>query len=126
MTQAVLFGRKGRFEVDVDANLYEKAHDAKCSVPQYLEREYGEGVDAKAHGTVFNQMLAQCNMNLTKDPTTGLSAATLREVMDGSISAAITKEAVPLSRILLPAAMLELVEMNRASDRSSDVAASPA
>lgn len=123
MTQAVLYGRKGRFEVDVDANLYEKAHDAKCSVPQYLEREYGEDVDTKAHGTVFNQMLAQCNMNLTKDPTTGLNAATLREVMDGSISAAITKEAVPLSRILLPAAMLELVEMNRAADRSSDVAA---
>ncbi|WP_274584087.1 hypothetical protein V9W64_10850 [Neisseria leonii] len=126
MSTAILYGRKGRFEVQVDEKIYERAHDAKCSVPQYLEREFGADVDAKEHGTVFEQMLAQCNMNLTRDPVTGLGAASLRAVMDGSIAeganAAITKEAVPLSRILMPAATLALVEKNRAENRANDVA----
>lgn len=127
MAKAVLFGNKGSFEVDVDARIYEQAHDSKCSVPQLLERQFGADVDTAKHGTVFNQLLAQCNMNLTDDRTTGLGQATIRHIMDGSIaestSAAITKEAVPLSRILMPAAVLELVEMSRQADTLGDVKA---
>ena len=127
MTTAIIYGNKGRQEVSVDAKIYEKAHDAKCTVPQYLEREYGADVNPAKHGTVFSQMLAQCNMNLDKDRVTGLGAATLRNVMDGSyvqgMDAALTKDSVPLSRILAPAAILELLEINRREDRSSDVAA---
>lgn len=124
MSKAVIFGRNGQQnEIEVDVDIYEKASDAHCSVPQYLERTYGDDVDPKVNGSVFNQMLAQCNMNLTKDPLTGLGSATLRQVWDGSgPAAAITKESVPLSRILMPAAILELMEINRAEDRASDIA----
>lgn len=123
MAKAIVIGRSGQHEVNIDEKVYEKAHDAKCSVPQYLEREFGADVDAQAHGTVFNQLLAQNNMNLTRDPHTGLGSATLKDVMDGTISAATTIDGAPLSRILLPAAVLEMVEQNRAADHTSDVAA---
>ena len=123
MAKAVIYGRDGRSEIELSAKIYEEAHDAKCTVPQYLERTYGENVDTAVHGSVFSQLLAQCNMNLTNDKSTGLGSASLREIYDGSISAAITKEAVPLSRILMPAAVLALVEKKRSADNSSDIAA---
>lgn len=124
MAKAILFGRNGQHEISVDEKVYEKAHDAKCSVPQYLEREYGKDLDAKEHGTVFSQLLAQCNMNLSKDQTTGLGSATLGDIYKGTgPAAAITGDAVPLSRILMPAAVLELVEQNRMADTASDVRA---
>lgn len=123
MAKAILFGSKGQFEVELNEKVYEAAHDAKCSLPQYLQRTYGADVDPKVHGSVFNQLLAQCNMNLTKDRHTGLGSATMRDIFDGAPSMAITRDAVPLSRILAPAAILELVEMHRAADTSSDVAA---
>lgn len=124
MAKAILFGRNGQHEISVDEKVYEKAHDAKCSVPQYLEREYGKDLDAKEHGTVFSQLLAQCNMNLSKDQTTGLGSATLGDIYKGTgPAAATTHDAVPLSRILMPAAVLELVEQNRMADTASDVRA---
>ena len=124
MAKAILFGRNGQHEISVDEKVYEKAHDAKCSVPQYLEREYGKDLDAKEHGTVFSQLLAQCNMNLSKDQTTGLGSATLGDIYKGTRpAAATTRDAVPLSRILMPAAVLELVEQNRMADTASDVRA---
>lgn len=124
MAKAILFGRNGQHEISVDEKVYEKSHDAKCSVPQYLEREYGKDLDAKEHGTVFSQLLAQCNMNLSKDQTTGLGSATLGDIYKGTgPAAATTRDAVPLSRILMPAAVLELVEQNRMADTASDVRA---
>lgn len=124
MAKATLFGRNGRHEINIDEKVYEKAHDAKCSVPQFLEREYGKDLEAKEHGTVFAQLLAQCNMNLSKDPATGLGSATLDSIYKGTgPAAAVTRDAVPLSRILMPAAVLELMELNRLADQTSDIRA---
>lgn len=123
MATAIVMSASGQHEIDVNEKIYQAAHDAKCSVPQYLQRTYGQGVDAKVHGTVFNQLLAQQNMNLNKDKATGLGSATMRQLLEGGTSAATTRDAIPLSRILLPAAVLELIELNRGYDASSDAAA---
>lgn len=121
MSKAVIYGASGQHEIEVTEKIYEQAHDAKCSVPQYLQREFGKDVNANEHGTVFAQLLAQSNMSLNGDQKTGLGATVLGQALSGNIMAATTRDAIPLSRILTPAALLELVEVKRAADRSSDI-----
>ena len=125
LTKAVLFTKDNQnVEIEFSTNIYKRAEESKCSVPQMLEREFGQHVDREKHGSVFNQMLAQCNMSLNGDKYTGLASANFGKVMDGSISASITKDSgIPLSRVLAPAALLEAVELNRLQDTDSYEAA---
>ena len=125
LTKAVLFTKDNQnVEIEFSTDIYKRAEESKCSVPQMLEREFGQHVDREKHGSVFNQMLAQCNMSLNGDKYTGLASANFGKVMDGSISASITKDSgIPLSRVLAPAALLEAVELNRLQDTDSYEAA---
>lgn len=126
MTHGVFYGKGGkRHEIPLDVTLYKDAHDAGCSVPQYLERKYQDDVDTSAYGTVFDQLLAQNGMVLGSDKVTGLGAAKMEHILEGRVGgmeAAIVRDAVPASRILAPAALLEMVEINMAADKSSDIA----
>lgn len=127
MTIGVFYGKGGqRHEIPLDARMYKDAAEAGCSVPQYLERKYQDLTDASTHGTVWKQLLAQNGMTMTENKITGLGPAKMAHILDGGISngidAAIVRDAVPASRILAPAAVLEMVEINLAADKSSDVA----
>ena len=127
MTVGVFYGAKGeRHEIPLDPSIYKHAAEAGCSVPQYLERKYQDKTDNSVYGTVFEQLLAQNGMVLSSNKVTGLGPAKMSHILEGGISegidAAIVRDAVPASRILAPAAVLEMVEVNLAEDKSSDVA----
>lgn len=127
MTIGVFYGKGNeRHEVALDVKLYKEAADAGCSLPQYLERKYQDKTDAAAHDTIFNQLLKQNGMVLSKDKVTGLGAAKMEHILEGGIAngvdASITRDGTPASRILAPAALLEMVEINLAADKASDVA----
>lgn len=127
MTIGVFYGKGGeRHEIPLDARMYKEAAEAGCSVPQYLERKHQDKTDAATQGTIWNQLLEQNGMVMDGNPITGLGPAKMAHILDGGISngidASIVRDAVPASRILAPAAVLEMVEVNLAADKASDIA----
>ena len=123
MTIGVFYGKGGeRHEIPLDARMYKDAAEAGCSVPQYLERKHQDITDAATQGTIWSQLLEQNGMVMDGNPITGLGPAKMAHILDGGIDASIVRDAVPASRILAPAAVLEMVEVNLAADKTSDIA----
>lgn len=109
-----------RQQVPLDVSMYREAAEAGMSLRQLLNSRHGD-VNAERDGTAFEQICASERIVLRGDPRTGMRASTVREMMDGSgpgMSAAVTKEAVPASRLLFPAAVMGLVEDRLAVDLS--------
>lgn len=114
----------GRQEVDLDASIYQEAADNKISVPQLLSRRFS--TDAETYGSAFEQMAASAGIFMSEDRDNGFGKATIGDVLEGRLDASAsvsTRESVPASRILFPAAILSLVEDKLYEDRSSDVVA---
>lgn len=127
MTLGVFYGKGGqRHEIPLDVRLYKDAAEAGCSLPQYLERKYADKTDASTQGTIWKQLLAQNGMVLDGNKITGMGPAKMQHILEGRIAdgvdAAIVRDGTPASRILTPAAVLEMVEINLAADKSGDIA----
>lgn len=118
----------GRQEVSLSTNLYKEAHDAGMTVSAYLSSKYK--TDESKYGSVMQQAMASAGLFAKDDPSNGIKAATVRAVMDGSCDSMFnvaaggtnTADAIPASRILFPAAILEMVENKLYADRNSEVA----
>lgn len=100
-------------EIDIEASIYREAHDNNISVAQLLERKFGADVDAKAHGSVFEQVCASSGLVLRADQSYGLRVPSIQAVMEGQATfnaGVIVREASPVSRIVFPAVILEMME----------------
>lgn len=114
------FDRSGAIhEVPLDVSLYRQSAEAGQSLRQFLNASYP--TNAEKDGTAFEQICASEGIMLRNDVRSGQRASSVAQMMDGNgpgMSAAVTKEAVPASRILFPAAVMGLVEDRLAVDLS--------
>jgi hypothetical protein len=105
-------------QVQLDVSMYREAGERGQSFRQFVNAKFPTN-QAKT-GTAFEQFCASSGILLRNDPRTGQRASTVHEMATGTgpqmEAAAVTKEAVPASRILFPAAVLGLVEDRLAVD----------
>lgn len=108
-----------RNQIEISVTDYREAGEAGQSLRQFINGKYHTNVERD--GTAFEQVCASEGILLRNDPRTGQRASTVAHMVDGTgpgMSAAVTKEAVPTSRILFPAAVMGLVEDRLAVDIS--------
>ena len=109
-------GRPSQIPISVD--LYKLAADDNMSVPEYLQQEYGHKADKNyAGGNVFSQVMASLNTPINVKGK-GFRGMKLGDVLDGTFRAAATQDAKTASTILAPAAILSIVEENKAEDHT--------
>jgi hypothetical protein len=108
-------------------NLYQAAHEAHMTVDSYLAQKYK--TDPSKYGSTMNQMFASAGIFFSEDKTLGLKKTTVAEAVNGTCDtqfqvagSANTADAVPASRILFPAALLQMVESQLYGNRQSEVA----
>lgn len=101
----------GNEQVELNGiTLYREAMDRKISVRQLVNSKYptmADGPDA------FQQMCLSAGLRFSANDVTGVPAANLREIFDPAVDAAgsyTNAPAVPDSRILFPAAIMEVIE----------------
>ena len=95
-------------KVPISMQLYKDAAAANMSVPDYFRSEYGANADQNyANGDVFKQALASVGLESSLFPKMPLSY-----IFQDNVRSATTADAQAASRILAPAAVLELVEEN--------------
>lgn len=110
-----------KLPVNLDVSMYRSAADAGQSLPQFLATEYP--TNAEKHGSVFNQMMEQAGIFVRPNAEIGLRASTMDEILSPKGAAAVTKDGIPASRILFPAAILSVIENKLLPDLESDPAA---
>lgn len=102
----------GQVDVPVTINMYREAEERGQTLPQFLATNYP--TDSARHGSTFNQICAAEGIVMSPDREHGLRSSTLREIIDprrtevqGSV---VTRDAVPVSRILFPAVIMTAIE----------------
>ena len=127
MSKIAFIGVDGsRQEVSLSPHLYKEAHDAGMTVSAYLSSKYK--TDEAKYGSVMKQAMASAGLFAKDDPANGIKAATVRAALDGSCDSMVAAggtnvaDAAPASRILFPAAVLEMVEDKLYGDRNSEIA----
>jgi hypothetical protein len=116
-------------QVTLEASLYREAHDANLSVPAFLNRKYGGQVSAK-DGSVFHQLCASQGVYLPVKNDLQLRAATIGDILEGKAALEFSADAVvqqrnsdyggTQSRILFPAAVVDMIENALAKDLETD------
>lgn len=105
--------------VDLTVGMYREAAEAGQSLPQFLKTKYP--TNAEKHGETFNQLLAQAGIFVRHNAAIGLRASVLGDILEPKTSAAaITKEGIPASRLLFPAAILSVIEDKLSTDLEMD------
>ena len=109
-------------QVEFGAELYREASDNQMSVPTLINTRFN--TNAEAHGTAFEQFMANCGLYVQNDARYGIRAPTMAQVLDGvgqMEAGVIVRDASPLSRILFPAVFLEVIENKLKADTGSYV-----
>jgi hypothetical protein len=126
MSKISILDRTGNpMEIELDTSIYREAHDAGCTVPQLLEQKFGDKVDAEKHGNVTEQVAASSGLFFRPDQRFGLRAPRMSEIFDGKAgfnAGAIVREAAPVSRLIFPAVVLEMIENALVKDYASQPA----
>lgn len=115
-------------QVTLEASVYREAHDANLSVPAFLNRKYGGEANA-THGSVFHQLCASQGVYLPAKNDMQLRAAPIGDILEGK--AALTFDAATTqqrstdyggnqSRILFPAAVVDMIESSLQKDLQTD------
>lgn len=119
----------GTHQVTLEPSIYRAAHDANLSLPAYINRTYGADADTSAV-SVFDQMCASEGIYIPGRNSMQLRAATVGDILDGK--AAMTFDASTVtqqrntdyggtqSRILFPAAVVDMVENSLQKDLQTD------
>ena len=105
--------------VDLSVSMYRDAAEAGQSLPQHLATLYP--TNAEKHGTVFEQVLEQTGVFIKGNKEFGLRPSTLQDVLSPK-EAVITREGIPVSRLLFPAVMLGVIEDKMARDYETNPA----
>lgn len=108
-------------QVPISVDIYKNAAEARLSVPDYLQMQYGQHADKNyANGNIFAQMMASINSPIDVQGR-GFQKMVLGDVLSGKFQAATTEDAQSASSILAPAAILSLVEENPQDDHSETI-----
>lgn len=123
-----------RYELDISGNqgmaLYREAADKKITMRQLVNEKFPTAADKPE---TFKQMCAAAGLRFKADKETGRPATTLREALDpipnyeaatsGGQGTYDHAESAPDSRILFPAAIMEVVEDSLQTKEDSATAA---
>lgn len=116
----MFYGANGeRHQVPLDVGLYRAAADKGQSLRQFINAQYQSQTNVEKNGTPFEQICASAGVVLRGSASNGLRSSTVFDMVNGTgpgMDAAVTKEAVPASRLLFPAAVMGLVEDKLAAD----------
>lgn len=116
-------GKDGKqAEVSLDVTIYKEAAAKNLSVPQLLNTKYDTASD---QAPVFEQLCQSTGLIMGYNREFGTRPPTMGAILDGTavFGAATTLEGTPASRILYPAAVLELIESAMQVDRATDPSA---
>lgn len=98
-------------QVTLDVGMYREAASRGMSLPQYLNARYP--TNAERDGTAFQQLLESEGIFIKGNREFGIRSATMADVLNGRPgldAASNVKDAVPASRILFPAVIMQAVE----------------
>lgn len=116
-----------RSEVPIGVNMYQAAHTEGLTIDAYLSKQFK--TDESRYGSPLCQFMASAGLFAKDDMSLGIRSPKMKAVMDGSCDSmfqaqgsAITADQIPASRILFPAAILQLVENQLYGSRNSEVA----
>ena len=117
--------KDGVQEVALSPSVYKEAFDAKLSVQSYINRKYP--THGAAEGSAFRQLCAYEGIFLPKAGNDeGLRASVIGDILDGkaSLDAAVTQQRGDpyggQSRLLFPAAVIDLIENQLPKDLDTD------
>lgn len=97
-------------EVGLSTTVYREAQERGQTVEAYINSTYET---AAGDAPAFDQMVASLGISLQTDPSTGIKASKISDILSGkTVSAANTSQGggAPESRIIFPAAVLAAVE----------------
>lgn len=94
--------------INPTVELYKEAADANQSLKQYMATQFP--TNAEKHGSAYEQLLEQAGVFVKGNKEFGLRPSTMQDVLSPSKDAAVTREGVPVSRLLFPAVMLDVIE----------------
>lgn len=103
-------------QIPVAVEMYRAAADQGLSLEQHLNRTYPTQAGKPS---AFTQILASEGIFIKGNKEHGFRSANVHELMNGMQAATITKEAVPASRILFPAAVMAAIEDKLNVDRET-------
>lgn len=104
--------------VDLSVGMYREASEAGQSVPQFLATKYP--TNNEKQGTAFEQLMEQCGIFVKGDANFGIRPTRLHDILEPKQGSAITKDGIPASRLLFPAAILSVIENKLAVDLDVD------
>jgi hypothetical protein len=110
-----------RQELEVGLHHYAEAQKKSQTLRQYINNTYPTAVDSKYD--TFTQVCASAGLNFASIPELGIRPVTMQEVIFGAAGPQTLEVSPVQSRVLFPAAILELVESKLQKDRGSAVAA---
>ena len=93
--------------VDLHVGMYREAAEKGQSLKQFMANKYP--TNAEKHGSAYEQVLEQAGVFVRSDKDIGLKASSLEDVLSPK-EAAITRDGVPVSRILFPAVIMDVIE----------------
>ncbi len=109
---AAIYDRAGNLQqIPVSIDMYRAAADNNMSVAQWVNNQYD--TNPEKYGTAFDQLCASEGIVLKSDREYGVRASTMDEILNGrpSMNAGVlTRDAVPTSRIVFPAAIMVAIE----------------
>lgn len=97
-------------QIKLDVTMYRQAAERGMSLQQFLNTEHA---DTGANGPAFNQILASEGIFIQANRDVGIRPSTMDAILNGrpNMEAGVNvKDAVPASRILFPAVIMQAVE----------------
>ena len=109
--------------IDLSLQTYKDAEASGLSVPDYLAAKYPTNSDK--HGTAFEQVLEQAGVFVTGSKEDGIRSTRMSEMMNPREANAVTRDGMPVSRLLAPAIVLSAMENRlRAGAQGAEATAS--
>lgn len=94
--------------LDLSLGMYESAAAAGQTLPQHMASVYP--TNAEKHGSAFEQVLEQVGVFVKGNQAYGIRPSTMEDLLATKEAASVTKEGVPVSRLLFPAVILGVIE----------------
>lgn len=104
--------------MDLTIGMYAEAAEKNQSLKQFMAVKFP--TNAEKHGSAYEQALEQAGVFVRGDKEIGLRASTVGDVLNPKSAAAITREGVPVSRLLFPAVMMDVIEDKLQRDYSTN------
>lgn len=104
--------------MDLTIGMYAEAAEKNQSLKQFMAVKYP--TNAEKHGSAYEQALEQAGVFVRGDKEIGLRASTVGDVLNPKSAAAITREGVPVSRLLFPAVIMDVIEDKLQRDYSTN------